>query len=209
MWGLASWEICGQKKPEQDKRRVSQASLSLTICSWPGTDHRMLHQGHPEHWPWLTLDSRLGPACLCLETSVSGSQSKFRVEILAILLTIHSRFVTLEIATGFLQSMRQAHFAAVIFINNNQFHLPLCKGGCPERMSCLQVFPVGTLGCLGCVLSLTLSAPGDPGLCLGDLREDKASHPWVQHDSPICAHSCKQGKEEFQRHPWREKTVCS
>lgn len=85
---------------------------------------------------------RLGPACLCLETSFSDSQSKFGVEILAILFTIHSRFVTLEIATRFLRSMRRAHLAAVIFISNNQFHLPLCEGGCPERlMSCVQVFP--------------------------------------------------------------------
>lgn len=64
-------------------------------------------------------------------------------------------------------------------------------------MSCVQVFPQEHCAAWG-VLSLTLSAPGAPGPCLGDLREDKASHPWVQPDSLICAHSCvSKGERNF------------
>lgn len=134
------------EEPVKDKRRVFQSSLSLAIYSRPGQTAGCGTAGaqntvHGSSWS-------LGPTCLWLETSSSDLQ-KWRVEILAILFMIHSRFVTLEIATGILQSIRRAHFpvcvcVCVFSIKSNQIHLLLDEANCPERpMSCVQVFQKG------------------------------------------------------------------
>lgn len=195
------------EESERDRRRVFQDSLSLAIYSWPGTDCRALHWGTLA--TWLTLDSRLGPTCLWSETSFSDWRSN-GVEILPISFMIHSRLVTPETATGFLQNMRQALFSVIIFINNNQIHLPLCEAGCPERvMSCVQVFPEGHWAAWGVwsfSLPLLMVAQGH---VWKDLHKDKTNHTWMPHDHPSVPTVVGKGERNFSDTLERRKTVCN